>query len=1164
MTTLWKKNENSKTVTEAGYMPYMEMKSSFGQNAEETEPSGKTTSQHLNTTTKQNKDEGYGLSLQLGEEYEKKKQKLKEELRLDYRRYVLEKQNVNASEPFSQHQTLSLPTRARRSSKLQDERVKEYSPLLQGDEEMQKMRKTSNTPQPQVRGKDFLISTTSNHPSFPPKPRGRKSPERVQYSKRDDQTRRGLKDTAKRWHRRSRRERYSSEEELNSDEEEQEELELLQKRRPRYRTKPTVAGRRRRKHQHRADRFTQERREVEVPTVNEEENRRTPPAPIKANSQAPTQTRAANERNMAAFATGLMIGVAEGEEAVQRRKERYRQELLEQIAEQRRNKKKEKELELRVAATGATDPEKEPNRIKQFGGVCKEHEGRRQDVSNKPGMGLDTLGADVDKRTQEMEREPPEKPRLAFQSPMLEYSAALGHLGNTTSGGVAATSENFHKDLSGTVGEMVAPSLRVARVPPPPAPTLSKVYNTPYDEAYYYYGARNPLDLNLAYYGPPAMQPSPNLPARALASVLQPPAGVFVQPVSQHGISPSGIGAYPSVRHQHPKDYAPSYKDALKQQIEERQERRRQEREEKERYEAKLEAEMEAYEPWGRGGAGAPLKDNQGNLSDLKRVHRTNEEADVNPESGNRRAKASVDRTAATSRAADQGYSPHRASDNKVSSFSRPSPHARGNVFSELPTPQQLREQERYKECLKQQIEEKRRMEAERKERLRLEEEKEEKRLAEERAHMQRQFKEEQEKERRKEMERKARNQEMIWEAEERRKKAEKKEEDKKASEALKQKHEQERRARLEQDFRSHSPPIPTVQKRLGHQIPPRPPSVDSQRSATVFSVQSVSTPQSPPVPARRNQIRTAEEQQDVIRELSVMRRHLKSEQKRLEGQLLQSDREDTQTPLKNRALPRLNAFDMARLRMQVPVGRPPSNTRPLNKQIVQDFNQLKYRDSESREQVRQAYPGPPTDEASLEIQQQALLREQQRRLDNMQRARAVDCFDLSSPMKPAPRRKDSCVEEAESASIDANGCSFPISPHPDRISARERRRRARRADFSNATETFSGERISYSLGSADSLQLDQVQKLNQRRMRMLDDMSEKDRRSGDISVDEEDDFWQQSPPSAHRVSTTTVATEAWLRPGTTETLKKLMAGRRPSSRNLPRDERDAQSTYQG
>lgn len=51
------------------------------------------------------------------------------------------------------------------------------------------------------------------------------------------------------------------------------------------------------------------------------------------------------------------------------------------------------------------------------------------------------------------------------------------------------------------------------------------------------------------------------------------------------------------------------------------------------------------------------------------------------------------------------------------------------------------------------QIEEKQRMEAERKERLRLEEEKEEKRLAEEREQMQRQFEKEQEKERRKETE---------------------------------------------------------------------------------------------------------------------------------------------------------------------------------------------------------------------------------------------------------------------------------------------------------------------------------------------------------------------------------------------------------------------------
>lgn len=91
----------------------------------------------------------------------------------------------------------------------------------------------------------------------------------------------------------------------------------------------------------------------------------------------------------------LYTGAADTEAASQRRRERYRQELQEQIAEQHRNKKRcvqkrlmdaeflswyghphreggstpltasclcswrrEKDLELKVAATGANDPEK--------------------------------------------------------------------------------------------------------------------------------------------------------------------------------------------------------------------------------------------------------------------------------------------------------------------------------------------------------------------------------------------------------------------------------------------------------------------------------------------------------------------------------------------------------------------------------------------------------------------------------------------------------------------------------------------------------------------------------------------------------------------------------------------------------------------------------------
>ncbi|KAL7840815.1 hypothetical protein AOLI_G00261380 [Acnodon oligacanthus] len=1192
-----------KAATDKGYLPYMEMKSSVNFQPEKED----STSQ-----PRQNKEEGCGLSLQLGEEYERKKQKLKEELRLDYRRYVTEKKEFGGGEVFRHPLTQPVPVRERKSAKdkPRDDRTGENELFLQGQEETQKIRKTTKTPQAPIR--DPFGSTAARHRLLSPELQGQKSspsPERLLFSRRDVGTvtepavraalrppRKHWEETVERWDRRPRR-RYSIEEELDS-EEEQEELELLQKSKPRNRQEPAQPGRRERRLHHTANRVAQERSEVEVPTFNEEEyqeeNSRSPLATIKTN--VPAHARATNKKDMADFATGLMIGAAEEEEAAQRRKARYRQELLEQMAEQRKNKRKEKELELRVAATGAIDPEKQyvtdcltglpqPDMLKQFGAVRRDYEGRRRDVPYRPGRGLDTLGADSDRKTQEKslqgseeKREPPERPRVAFQSPVLEYSAALGHLANAAGpgfeaearawqgvGGITPFNEDFQKGLSGTLGEMVSP--KVTGVPPPLAPALSEVYSTPYDDAYYYYGARNHLDPNLNYYGHPvAAVPSlPNLPSGAHPSILQPPAGLLAQSTSQHGIAHSGMGVGMPLpdRHQQPKENNLCYKEALKQQIEERQERRRREREERERFDAKLEAEMKIYEPWGRGGGGAPLRDDRGNLiSDLKRMHRTNEEAYMNPESRGRRATEPVVPIRAISRAEDKDPSADKV---PGFTFTQPSPYARGNVFTDRPTAQQLHEQEKYKESLKQQIEEKRRMDAERRERLRLEEEREEKRLAEQRARIQREYEEEQEKKKRKEMEQSAKNQEIIRQAEERRKEAEKKrkEEEAKESEAVRQQYEQERQARLEQDHRSQSPPIPTVQKRMGYQPPPRPPSLDSQRSAAILSASSLSTPRSPPVPARRNQIRATEEQQGVISELSVLRRRLRSEQRRLEGHLLQSDREDTQTPIKSRDHLPLDVFDMARLRMQVPARRPPSNTRPINKQNIEDFNQLKYRDSESREQVRQAYPDPPSDEASLELQQQALLREQQRRLNNMRRARVNDYFDLSSPMKPPNQRKERRTEEAErhsllqseSAFIDPNGYSFPTTPQPERragqSSARERRRQARRTDFDDGMETPRRERNGQSLGSASSFQLDRLREHNQRRMRALDDMSAQGWRSGEISADEEDELWQESPSPApaRRVSTTTVATEPWLRPGTTETLKRFMAGRRPSSR---------------
>ncbi|CAM4722130.1 unnamed protein product [Leuciscus chuanchicus] len=355
---------------------------------------------------------------------------------------------------------------------------------------------------------------------------------------------------------------------------------------------------------------------------------------------------------------------------------------------------------------------------------------------------------------------------------------------------------------------------------------------------------------------------------------------------------------------------------------------------------------------------------------DLKQMHKSNVDS---LDSGGRVAQI----PAATS--------PYASKPAGISS-SEPPVQARGKLFNEL---------ELYKECLKQQIEEKRRKEAEERERSRLEDEKEERRLAEQRARIEREYEEEQERKRQKEKEHIDTNGELIRQAEERRKEAEKmkKEEEEKEDEALRERHEREMQTHLKEVHRAPSPPLPALQKRLRKQIP-RPPSAESHRSSATVSMHSMSAPHSPPVPARRNEIRATEEKQTVIRELSALRRQLRSEQRRLEGQLMQSNTNYHIPPVHGRPREHLreDVFDVARLRRQVPSRRPASHTTAAtNMHNLQDFNHLKYREGASREEVRQAYPDPPSDDHSLDIQQQALFRQQQRTINSLRRGKAAE-----------------------------------------------------------------------------------------------------------------------------------------------------------------------------
>ncbi|KAJ8010698.1 hypothetical protein DPEC_G00077820 [Dallia pectoralis] len=1025
------------------------------------------------------KDESSGLSLHLGAEYEKKKQKLQEELRSDYRRYVAEKKDLHTVETDARAPGLSLPIDERRIAKdrLRDERNKEYNLFIKGSSGQPtrsskaaqfQAPKTLNShpaileaqvphpwdPLPSKKDAATLTDRKTGTEGSGPRERRRWDLQRTEESLEQWESRRPRR-------RSIRREQYNSPEYLSTEEED---FEFLERRRPRKSREPEFTERERRVYD-RPDRVMRGRRQVEPAVVREEDMqdhiRKFQSATPKPNSlvtpvamKTAERSRSAADKDRGLFATGLMIGTADEEEATQRRKDRYRQELLEQMEEGRRNKRKEKDLDLRVAATGAVDPEKQPDRIKQFGVVNRNSEGQRRDIPNwsprprqqRPDVGTESV--------------PPGRPRAAFPSlPMTDVQGQLPWAG-------APLNENFPRGLSGSLAEMIVP--RIANLPPSLPPTLTNGYQTSYDEACNYYGVRNPLDPVPPYYGPLVSdrqsQVLPHLPP----GMIPQPGHLAARRTNQHPVSlpDPGMGSIRE-RPKQSNESAWNYQEALRQQIMEKEGRKREEREASNRYNAKIEAESRTFDPWGKEGGGAPLRDDRGNLiSDLNRMHRNNEEAYVNPESRDRgKPRVSAARRGVGEGVGGEGGGPTHTgeevvlSSHRLSGLSQPSQFARGNMFSDQRTPKQLQDQGTYKDFLKQQIEDKRRREAAERERKRMEEEREEKRLAEQRVCIQKEFEQDQDRRRRKEVEQSSKNEELIRQAEERRKDAERKrkEEEERESEILRKQIERERQA-LKAD-RGNSPLVPALQNKLDKHLTPRPPGPANQFSSRSLSGRSVSAPHSPPVPARKKQLReTDEKPRGVIRELSTLRRQLRSEQRRLEGQLLQRDRKETDTAIPSWHSGHLhgNAFEVARGGAGALSRRGAAR---VNKQNIREFNLLKHRDSASCEDVRNMYPDPPSEDQSLDIQQRAQLRRQQSRIRDMKSRREPD-HKLSVERQPRRRLRDNPGHqrvrslESESAFIDhPNGGLGSMSPAQVDLNTRQpgpetARRPLKRRDF--------------------------------------------------------------------------------------------------------------------
>ncbi|KAM6924017.1 centrosome and spindle pole associated protein 1-like [Xenentodon cancila] len=874
--------------------------------------------------------------------------------------------------------------------------------------------------------------------------------------------------------------------------------------------------------------------------------------------------RALSKNENAEFVTGLIIGVADTCEALQRRKERYRQELQEQIAEQHRNKKREKDLELKVAATGANDPEKQPDRIRQFG-LSKRKGPLVREPSALGESGSSSRALPFIEKTDVKEREMPrlKQSHVVFQSPLLDYSSALS-LGE---GGVSPNSQSdthsFHSDTD------------MARNPaffPHPHPSVTEAYRSPYGESHHYYRTRNMLDPNIAYYEHLALPGAGfpisywNAPYRGTVpsqignhnhhtqhSGCMFPESAVDRHNNETAFVDSPVGRLPSERPRSTRDRILNYREALKQQsmvcwqeafgngsskpynkIEEHQERKRLEREETAQYEAQLEADMKNHTPWGRGGGGAPLKDSSGNLfADLNQMHKLNEEAYSKPEQWLMRTKNAHQAEELVSERSN-----HDTGDRYIFLFSsfegfthvQTPQFPRCNVFSNQPNKQQLQEQDKYKAYLKQQIEEKMCKKAKEREQIRMEEEKEEKRLAEQRARIQREYQEEQERKKQKQMEQKAKNEELIQLAEQTKKEAERKrkEIEDKENAALLRRYESKRQAQVEV-HREPSPPIPTLQKKHGHHWhPPRPPTVDSQHSAPPMSEHSLSGLQSPPVPACRNQLRAAVDTNDVLSGLSALRRQLHNEQKRLESHLEQGDWEELDSPMsiRHRECPAVDVFDMARLRLQAPVRRPNSN----NLFHIHDKPQLKYTDGGLRLGCHEDGQLEDIDGASRRSQN---YRESYHRFSSQRSMIQDDYFDLSPPeqrdyLRSVSRGSTSgFLLESESAFIDPLGNASPVAHTPElqtiQLSARERRRLAKR---------FQGPQN----------QAPSSQAAGRRSDRFTYSSEKQEAAPGPLGEPNEDSCPSQpSPYSFDRQSSVeTPATDPWMQPGASGTLKCL------------------------
>ncbi|XP_032407068.1 centrosome and spindle pole-associated protein 1 isoform X1 [Xiphophorus hellerii] len=766
----------------------------------------------------------------LGRDYEKKKQKLLLELQLEYKDYAAKKKDCK-SHVHEEQLGLSLPIEEKVSVKerLREERQREYNLFLQEQAQNRRAKKGAHqaTSKPEHQASDAVsiispgsassfISTQTSTP-----PHQRESPASVKNAatlteagdhRRSPDTRSPSSWRRRRWEVHQPRRTYSSEEELNT--EEDEEYDFIRRRRRGRSTNEQECKEEWGTPDHGQRRDLRDMKEMEALAVRDQNSSdrirkadisQTPQNLKTTAKSTPTANKVEKE-----LATGLMIGAVEERSVIHMKKEQYKQELLKQMAEQQKNKKRKKKSVLKLGAAEATTPEKE-----EIGAASHQHQSLDQDVSDTPGF--DSKCDNFFESSQ---------PRTLGHNPLMNFGPNFNQLpGNTLPlYGMGAVQQvvspfNYYNTFPGRQGQVAIPWVPVV---PPGSHVVSNGDASRYE-------------------GPRKQDPYSNQYLNG---------------------TPGGAQQKETCETSQRSESTESYREAPRPQVTEKEGCTRREKEKKKREAAQLESELVVYDPWGKGGGGAPIRDKHGNLvSDLYQMRSFN--------------------------------------NKRMTSLGAELESPISLQESSHPSPLQL---DRYTEELRQQIEERKRKKAEERERVRIAEENEEKKLAMERVRIQQQY--EEEKRREKEMRSKGRqsNQAETHDIE---KVLSKEQKNLNAPQSVRQNERREspsiptlhrkctnavtspssavgpltpRTLFLQ---REPSPPIPTLQRKQTSLSP----SLSSDMSSPTSRIERiVSAPSIQPVTERKPSIPAG--QQEVIRELSTLRKFLRREQRHLELQL--------------------------------------------------------------------------------------------------------------------------------------------------------------------------------------------------------------------------------------------------------------------------------------